>query len=52
SYYTMVEFKSYEEAMKNSEDPATSEFAQRMQELSDGPPVFHNLDVVRVEERP
>jgi hypothetical protein len=52
SYYTIVEFRSYEEAMKNSEDPATSEFAERMQALSDGPPVFHNLDVVRVEERP
>ena len=27
SYVTVVEFSSYEEAMENSADPATSEFA-------------------------
>jgi len=51
SYLTMVEFASYEEAMKNNEDPATAEFAEKMQALSDGPPVFHNLDIVRVDVR-
>jgi len=51
SYFTMVEFSSYEEAMKNSEDPATSEYAAKMQALSDGPPVFHNLDIRHVEDR-
>ena len=51
SYLTMVEFSSHEEAMKNSEDPATSEFAERMAALCDGPPIFHNLDVVQVENR-
>ena len=51
SYLTMVEFSSYEEAMKNSADPATAEFAKRMAELSDGPPIFHNLDIVRQESR-
>jgi hypothetical protein len=51
SYVTMVEFSSYEEAMKNSEDPATSEYAEKMQALSDGPPVFHNLDILHVEDR-
>ena len=51
SYMTMVEFSSYDEAMANSKDPATSEFAEKMQALSDGPPVFHNLDIVRVENR-
>jgi hypothetical protein len=51
SYVTVVEFESYEAAMKNSADPATSEFAERMAELCDGPPVFRNLDVTRVEER-
>ena len=51
SYLTMVEFASYEEAMKNNEDPATTEFAERMQALSDGPPVFHNLDIIRVDDR-
>lgn len=51
SYVTFVEFDSYEEAMRNSEDPATAEFAERMQALSDGPPTFHNLDVINVENR-
>jgi hypothetical protein len=51
SYFTMVEFSSYEEAMKNSEDPATSEYAEKMQALTDGPPVFHNLDILHDEDR-
>jgi hypothetical protein len=51
SYMTMVEFASYEEAMENSKDPATSEFAERMGALCDSPPIFHNLDIVRVENR-
>ena len=51
SYTTVVEFASYEEAMRNSADPATSEFAERMAALCDGPPTFRNLDVTRVEER-
>ena len=49
SYVTIVEFPSYEAAMKNSADPATSEFAERMAALCDGPPTFHNLDVRRIE---
>lgn len=51
AYLTMVELNSYEEAMENSKDPATSEFSEKMQALSDGPPVFHHLDIVRVENR-
>lgn len=51
TYVTIVEFESYESAMKNSEDPATSEFAERMGKLCDGPPVFRNLDVRSLEER-
>ena len=35
--------------MKNSEDPRTTEFAEKMAELTDAPPVFRNLDVVRTE---
>lgn len=50
-YLTVVEFASYEDAMKNSQDPATSEFSERMAALCDGPPTFHNLDVIDVEER-
>ena len=51
TYLTVVEFDSYEAAMKNSEDPATSEFAERMQTLSDGPPTFRNLNLLMTEER-
>ena len=51
SYVTIVEFSSYEAAMENSADPATSEFAERMAALCDGPPSFHNLDVTRIEAR-
>lgn len=52
AYVTVVEFESYDAAMKNSSDPATSEFAAQMAELCDGPPTFHDLDVTRVENRP
>jgi hypothetical protein len=51
SYLTFVEFASYQEAMANNDDPATAEFAERMQALSDGPPTFHNLDIINVENR-
>lgn len=51
SYMTVVEFSSYEEAMKNSADPATSEYADRMAALCDGPPTFHDMDVLQVEDR-
>ncbi|MFF5992452.1 hypothetical protein [Prauserella flavalba] len=50
TYVELVEFPSYEEAMKNSDLPETSRFAERMTALCDGPPVFHNLDVVRDEK--
>jgi hypothetical protein len=48
-YLQIVFFDSYESAMENSDLPVTQEFAQKMMALSDGPPTFHNLDVV--EER-
>jgi hypothetical protein len=44
-FVNVIEFASYEEAMKNSNDPAISAFAQQMGELIDGPPTFYNLDV-------
>ncbi|MCW2613477.1 MAG: hypothetical protein JWN08_471 [Frankiales bacterium] len=50
-YLTIVEFSLYEEAMRNSQDPATQEFAAYMQSVCDGPPVFHDLDVLRNEIR-
>lgn len=45
-YLNVVEFNSYDEAMANSNDPQTQEFASRMMALTDGPPKFINLDVV------
>lgn len=48
-YMSIVFFDSYEEAMENSNLPATHEFSSRMMELGDGPPAFFNLDVL--EER-
>ena len=45
-YFNIVFFDSYEAAMQNSQLPATQEFSQRMMALGDGPPTFHNLDVV------
>jgi hypothetical protein len=44
-YVNIIEFSSYEEAMQNSNDPATSEFAKEMGALLEGPPKFYNLDV-------
>lgn len=47
-YFIIVEFDSYEEAMRNSNDPETARYAEEMGALIDGPPTFHNLDVVDV----
>jgi len=48
-YFILAFFDSYESAMKNSEMPETTAFAQKQAALLDGPMVFHDLDVV--EER-
>jgi quinol monooxygenase YgiN len=45
-YLHIVEFPSYEQAMENSNRPETAEFAHRLAQLCDGPPVFRNLDVL------
>ena len=50
TYVQIVEFPSYEDAMANSELPQTAVFAEKVRELCDGPMVFRNLDVQRVEE--
>jgi quinol monooxygenase YgiN len=42
----IVFFDSYESAMENSTLPETDEFATTMMSLVDGPPTFHNLEVV------
>ena len=49
-YLTIVSFDSYEAAMENSQRDDTSEFAEKMTELCDGPPKFYNLDVVQTME--
>lgn len=47
TYLTIVEFPSYEDAMRNSELPETQALSEALAKLADGPPVFRNLDVVR-----
>ncbi|MFD7261002.1 ester cyclase [Streptomyces sp. NPDC059874] len=48
-YVDVVEFPSYEEAMKNSSLPETDRMFKEMVALCDGMPTFTNLDVVRDE---
>ena len=50
-YFAIIEFDSYEEAMNNSNDPATGEFAEQLGALLDGLPKFYNLDVLQVMDR-
>ncbi|HMF82815.1 MAG TPA: hypothetical protein VKI01_06040 [Acidimicrobiia bacterium] len=50
TFMNIIEFPSYEAAMKNSELPETQAVAAEMQKLADGPPTFYNLDVERVIE--
>jgi hypothetical protein len=50
TYLQIVEFPSYEGAMANSDLPETASFAERLGQLCDGPMLFRNLDVRRVEE--
>ena len=45
TYLVIVEFNSYDEAMKNSNDPATEKYAGEMAALLGGAPRFRNLDV-------
>ncbi|WP_030154764.1 ester cyclase [Streptomyces sp. NRRL S-244] len=48
-FVDVVEFPSYEAAMKNSHLPETDQMFQEMMALCDGMPRFTNLDVVRDE---
>jgi len=45
TYLVIIEFDSYEIAMKNSNDPETDKATKDMGALLDGPPKFYNLDV-------
>ena len=49
SYVVMVHVDSFDDAMKNSEDPLTAEYAEKIAALTDGPPTFRNLDVAATE---
>ncbi|WP_274561409.1 ester cyclase [Streptomyces spiramyceticus] len=49
-FVEIVEFPSYEEAMKNSQLPETDQIFQEMVALCDGMPSFTDLDVVRDEQ--
>jgi hypothetical protein len=42
----LVFFESYEAAMENSNLPETAALAEKQMALVDGPPTFHDLDVV------
>ncbi|MEU8571745.1 hypothetical protein [Streptomyces asoensis] len=44
-YLVIVEFDSHEEAMRNSADPETGKFAERMAALCTSPPAFTDCDV-------
>jgi hypothetical protein len=48
-YVVVVEFDSYEDAMRNSNDPVTARYAGEMAALADSGPVFRNLDLIAVE---
>jgi hypothetical protein len=50
SYLQIVEFPSFDAAMRNSNLPDTGLFAQRLAELCAKPLVFRNLDVRRVDD--
>jgi hypothetical protein len=49
SYLQVVAFDDVEDARRNSDHPVTTAFAEKMRALCDGPPTFHDLDVVRAE---
>lgn len=50
TYLQIVEFPSYEEAMRNSALPETAEFAEKATRLVDAGPVYRNLAVQRVDD--
>jgi hypothetical protein len=48
-YFTLAEFDSFEDAMRNSEMPETTRLAEQLQSLADGPARFYNLEIVQDE---
>ena len=45
-YFAVVFFDSYESAMENSGLPETQALAEQYSKISEGPPVFYDLDVL------
>jgi hypothetical protein len=45
-YFAMVFFDSYESAVANSRLPETQAAAEQYMKMSDGPPVFYDLDIL------
>lgn len=45
-YFAVVFFDSYESAMENSSLPETVAAAEQYMKMSDGPPVFRDLDIL------
>lgn len=50
TYVQIVEFPSYEAAMENSNMPETTDFAERIAKLCQGPMTFRNLDLRRTDQ--
>ena len=44
--FAIVFFDSYESAMQNSSLPETQASAEQFAKMSDGPPVFYDLDIL------
>lgn len=49
-YLALIEFESYEDAMRNSNDPKTTRMAEQMSELSIGERTFTNCDLLEMSE--
>ncbi|MFC9847732.1 hypothetical protein ACFWFF_01280 [Streptomyces sp. NPDC060223] len=49
-YLVVIEFESYEDAMRNSNDPETSRMAEQLAALCTRPPTFTDCDVREMTE--
>lgn len=49
-YAALLEFESYDEAMRNSDDPETGQLAERLGALCIGDRVYTNYDVLEAGE--
>lgn len=49
-YLVVIEFDSYEDAMRNSNDPETTKMAEQMAALCTRPPSFTDCDVREMTE--